>query len=169
MARSITLVWLAALAMSSGLVARADNSAVKRELAARYDEFTAAFKQKNVDKMMAITAPGFTMKMPRNQTADAARARVLLQQAITLVQSISKVNTRIDKLSVQGGQAIATVTQTMAAKMTGQDQKPHAVTTTSVSRDTWVKSKKGWLMKSTESISEKSTVDGKFVGPQGTP
>lgn len=147
----------AAVLSASSLTARADD---KADIQALYGKLQAAMKAKNTKAVMALGAPDFTsidhgMKLNAKQTAQ------MMDMQFKMVKSMDNLKMNVQKLDIKGKKAAATASFSFSGKMTGQDGKVHTLSDSGVTKDTLVKTPKGWLFKSTETVSSHPMMDGK--------
>jgi hypothetical protein len=92
-----------------------------------------------------------------------------------MMKSTPKLTMTVDKMSIKGKTAEVRSTGNMTADIVdtvgsfGAKGATHKLTDIAVSKDTWVKTDKGWKIKVSESISEKTTVDGRPINMMAPP
>jgi len=154
---------------ATGIV-RADDAAVKKELLAVFAKFTAALKKKDVAGAMSYFTPDYTAKQ-MGMTMTRAQAEQQMKQTIGSIKSFDTISWDIKKVTVKGNTVIAEGTELFVGTIQddmgqmGPKGKTHKLKDVENNRDTFVKTPKGWLLKSSETISAEISVDGKKVGP----
>jgi len=68
-------------------------------------------------------------------------------------------------MDVKGNTAVVMAGYTFKGTMAGPDGKTHKMASTGTSKDTLVKTDKGWLFKKVQAIKETTTMDGKPFDP----
>lgn len=165
-----TLYTLSALlavsvALSSGSAARADD---KSDINALYTKIEAAMKAKNVKGIMALGTPDF-VTIDHGQKMDAKQSAAMMEQQFKMIKSFDSLKMKLSKIDIKGKNAVATTTYSFNGDITGPDGKQHKMADKGVTKDILVKTPKGWLFKSSETISQHPTMDGKPVPTPGAP
>jgi len=156
---------LAAAALSLSVVAaRADD---KSDIHALYGKILAAMKAKDTKAIMALGTPDF-YSVDHGMRMDAKQTAQMMDMQFKMMKSMDSMKMNVDKLDIKGKNAVAMTSYSFSGKMTGQDGKLHTMSDSGVTKDTLVKSAKGWLFKSTETISSHPMMDGKPM-PMGAP
>jgi len=149
--------------------ARADDSA---EIKALYAKLTAAMTMKNVNAVMALAAPGFTMVEPDGKVLNAQQARALMNQEFKSMGAVKSLSISPTAIKVSGRTAKVKTKFSGAMSMVdakgemGPIGKSHTLSMSGIGTNTLVKTSKGWLFKSTSSKTEKMMLDGKPFNPQ---
>jgi ketosteroid isomerase-like protein len=160
---------MAALALTgvSG-VARADDATVKKELNALFGKFAAAFKKKDVKTAMSFFAPDYTAT-EGGRTLTRAQVEAQTTEAMARLKSVDALAWDIQKLTTKGNEATTEALETMSATILdsqgqmGPKGETHKIKDVERTRDRFVKSPKGWLLKHSETLSAEITIDGKKV------
>src|SRR5437016_14474955 len=84
------------------------NDAVKKQLAANYKAFGAAFQTKNMDSVAKLMTDDYTAVQPNGKTATKAQILADFKQEAGMM-SDSKWDRTISKLTVSNNQAVAIV------------------------------------------------------------
>lgn len=86
-----------------------------------------------------------------------------MDQLKSLIQSITKSTNHFDQVTLSNSTLVLVITSTgeLKTKPMGGDGKAHLISNTAKSEDTWVKVGGTWKMKSSKSISDRMTFDGK--------
>lgn len=147
--------------------ARANDAAVRKALVAQYAAMNRGAKSKDLNMMLKPLAPELMVTLPGGKTVNRAQTVVMLKQELAVVSSVQQSTTRIDKLSVKGNTAVAMVAEQVVGTVATPDGKTHKLNDSTSSRDTWIRTSSGWLMKSSVTLSEHATLDGKPVPTGG--
>jgi ketosteroid isomerase-like protein len=146
----------------------------KKEIEQGYKKLVTALKAKSLEGVMAVGTSDFSMKAP-GINMNTEQVKMQLKQTFAMMKSTPKVTMSIDKMSIKGKTAEVRSTGNMTMEIVdatgnmGAKGQKHIMSDMAVSKDTWVKTDKGWRMKVTESITEKTTLDGKLFTPPGAP
>jgi ketosteroid isomerase-like protein len=163
--RSLATLLLGCMAV----VSLADDAAVRKALQARYEQFSAAFKRKDVKAVLALGTPDFTWKLADGRVLNARASEKAMQEQLGEVKAVHSMTTRIDKLQVEGLTATVWTTGTVQATVAGEAGKTHKLVSTGKSKDVWVNKGGKWLIKRVEDFSQSMTIDGRPVNPDGSP
>lgn len=151
-------------------IARADDAAVKKELTALFGKFAAAFKKKDVKTALSFFAPDYTAK-EGGRTVTRAQVEAQMNLAMANLKSVDKLTWDIQKLAVKGNVATVEALEMMSATVVdtlgqmGPKGQTHKLKDVERTRDRFVKTPKGWLLKSSQTLSAEITVDGRKVTP----
>jgi ketosteroid isomerase-like protein len=157
--RKLSLVMpLGAAALVLGVLpVRADD---KSDITALYTKVAKAMKAKDINTILASGTPDF-VSIEHGTKMNAKQSKEMMEAQFKMMKSIDEVNMKPTKIDVKGTTANVMSTFSMKATMAGQDGKAHKIVSSGSSKDIFVKTKKGWLMKSMESIDSKMMMDGK--------
>lgn len=134
-----------------------------KELQEHYAHMDQAFKDKKIDVMASMITEDFKFETKDGKSLDHKQTLQLTEQLFAALQTVHESVSKVEKVE-EGETAttlIATVKQTVKATISGQDGKPHELVVVTISKDHWVATDDGWKLKSTKTIEETSTVDGK--------
>lgn len=157
-------ILLATLLLALVFPAHADDAAVRKELEADYAKCIAGMKKKDIKPFLNLATSDFTMTQ-NGQTMNRQNAEAALQKQFAMTTSVDKMTIKIQSLKVSGNTAVVNTQSDVAFTMNGQDKKPHKFTDSEADKDTWVKTPKGWRLKSEETLNAKITLDGKPFNP----
>jgi hypothetical protein len=133
----------------------------KSDFEARYAQLRTALDTREPERVKPLLTPDFTTTDigGRKQDADAMIDRL----AMIPVDPDRAEKMTIRSVEVQG--STAQVVQSLEASGTrqGRDGKEHTMSFATVSRDTWVQSQAGWLLKAAEAQEMTITRDGQVV------
>jgi len=156
-----TLIALGSLTLATSHV-RADD---KADITALYGKLTAAMKAKDIKGVMATGTPDFTMKEASGKVYNAKDAATMMDSQFKMMKSVDEVKMTPKTISIKGKTAVVMGDFVMKVVMTGPDGKDHKFAGTGLTKDTFVKTPKGWLVKSTETVKESMMMDGKPFDP----
>jgi ketosteroid isomerase-like protein len=154
-------------------LARADDAAVKKELNALFGNFAAAFRKKDVKTAMSFFAPDYTAT-EGGRTLTRAQVEAQTAMAMSRLKSVDALSWNIQKLTVKGSTATTVALESMTATIVdtegqmGPKGQTHKIKDVERTRDRFVKTSKGWLLKHSETLSADITIDGKkLAAPTG--
>lgn len=145
------LIGLTFVSMFAGTAAAKD-AAVRKAIAAEYAKFSRAAKNKDVKAALSIGTPDLTVRQPDGQQMNRQQLEAMLSLQMNMVKQVKRVDIAIASLSVRGKQAVALVNMTLSGVVEDAQGKEREVISQNMSRDTWVKTDKGWRMKRSESV-----------------
>jgi hypothetical protein len=148
-----------------GASAMAGAVTVRKDLDRKYAEIDRAASSRNVKAVFAYTTPDFTMTDHSGKKLTRDQAEHMMSQQIVQMPPGTTIKSVIVKLTVAGKKAVTDVRGEMTASLPGQDQKPHKIVATSLTRDTWVSGKAGWKLKASTEVSSSVSMDGKPFNP----
>ncbi len=148
----------AALALSAG--AHADDKAVRKALEPMYRKMEQAFMKRDINAVMALTAPGFTGKSGK-ETVAAEKVQMELGMRFAMLKEMKSVKMTIAKLTVKGGNAVVVNRYAFSGIIMPDKNKVVKMADTGVTRDTWTKTSKGWRLLQLETIRSNPTINGK--------
>ena len=146
--------------VSSTAVCAQSERAVHQELTADYNRIARSFQKKDTHAIMALAAPGFTMKMG-GRVLNARQAEQELKREIVFIETIRRVVLTIQSFKLQGKRAIATVSVSFAGTTEDDRGRRHTLTMDGITRDTWIKTPHGWRIQHVDTVKSRSTLDGK--------
>ena len=159
-----TVVSLAALVIASGVsgIAKGDDKKARAEITAIYHTLDIGLAHKSTKPLIAILTPDFTV-IEGKSTINRDRAIKLVSQEFNSTLTINPTPTIITSFKTQGNKIIvATKNSATFVEVDGQHKK-HTIVDAGTTLDTWVKTSKGWNMKTSVIKTEKATVDGKVI------
>lgn len=157
--RSILLACLLILGAAS-LLADATTDA-RKEIQDRYNRENGAAMKKDAEGLLAYTAPDYVHTDKKGNKMKLEQMRQMMPQLFAITSDI-KAKTTITKITVKGKQAKVAVSEHAEMMMTNpQTQKQGKVVADSSSQDVWMKTGKGWMKKSSKTLTERATFDGK--------
>jgi hypothetical protein len=176
---------LASLVIGAAMApARADDAEVRRELEAAYARRSQALMARDAGALIRFfeekTTPDYRLKAPQGQLTHQERIdRLKAGNTPWGAPGDDRpvvIRVTIDKLTVQGVEALAMASISQARnvtdpKVTGDaSEKAHEMVNHLSSRDAWVKTATGWKLKLQEVLDNTLTLDGKpFTPPSAAP
>lgn len=155
-----------------GSFASADD---RKEIEALYAKFVQAFKKKDVNAILETGTPDFAQKGVDGTVLNAKQVEAMMRQQFATIKAIKKMEVKIKEVKIKGKTATVLSSFTLVWEIVdkegqlGTKGKTHTLTVLGTTRDTLVKTDKGWKFKLAENLSEKLLVDGKPLRPrQGT-
>ena len=140
---------------------------VKRELAARYTENEAGFFARDADRVMRLRHPAFHTITPDGNVSTREKMYQRTRAFIGRVERFDSLSETITALILAGDTAHATVDQRTVRQQRFPDGMLHQVRTSVVQRESWIKTRDGWLLWRVDQIKPGATlVDGR---PPPTP
>ncbi len=153
----------AGIALFGTAPVRADD---KSDINALYGKIIKAMKAKDVKAIMALGTPDFT-STEAGHTMNAAQTAQVMETQFKMTKSLDSVTMKPTKIDIKGGNAVVLADYTFKGTITGQDGKTHKMSDAGVTKDMLVKTNKGWMFKSTESVKQNPMIDGKSVSMGG--
>jgi hypothetical protein len=145
---------------------RADDRVVPQQLESYYRRFSKAAMERTSDGLQQLvrqnTTPDFVRKTPYGTES---RQTYLMGFKVHWVTPPAQAEERLDKLKVQGNQAVAMVTDTTTRTLPADDQtrRVHTLRGLVIFQDTWTKTAAGWRLKQREMVGQAGFRDGKQI------
>jgi ketosteroid isomerase-like protein len=140
--------------------AQADDKAVRKALEPMYRKMEQAFRQRNIEAVMALTAPGFTGKSGKD-TAPADKVRAQLGMQFAMLKEMKSVRMTIAKLTVKGDTAVVENKYAFSGIIVPEKDRVVKMADNGVTRDTWTKTAKGWRLLQLETVKSNPTINGR--------
>lgn len=156
----LLIVTLSVLALQSG--AAADERALRKALTPMYAKIEAAFRKRDVAAFMALTAPNFTGKQ-KDKVVEGSKVQMQLGMEFAMLQSMDKVTMKMEKVTSKDGKAVVVNRYSFAGTVAPEKGKILKMADNGVTRDTWVKTPKGWLLLQLETVKSNPTFNGRPV------
>lgn len=158
-------IYMAAfVAIFVAAIAMPDAASVRKELETKYTKFSVCVLKRNVDDIKKMSTSNFVYKYKNGTQLGLKESLDMLKMNLLMMKSIDSASFKIAKLTVSGNNATAITDIKVAATMAGNGGKTQKVLNTSQTRDFWINTPKGWLIKRSEEIKSLMTVNGKPVG-----
>ena len=176
----VRLKWTSALALFFTAIPStasiADDAAIKREIQAKYQAMADSIRHKDPSAMMKCLAPDFTNVDEHGNKSGRAQFEKQMAQMMSTIKRVDRISFDVAKLTVKGSEAVADchskfLMQTVDTQGTmGPKGRHHQIEADMVDKETWVKSGKTWLLKSSATqAGGKFLVDGKAQSAQQQP
>lgn len=153
----------AATLLLAAQVVHADaTSDARKQIQGQYDKMLAALQKKDLDAFGAMCAPNCVFIDKQHPKGIALKEwKALGKQALGFMKTV-KPTIQIHSFGLMGSSAVVDSTQTVTmTAVSPKDKSTHTFHSDQKVRDTWVKSGSAWLLKSSNTLSEKDTFDGK--------
>lgn len=155
----VLVMWLALMLIVSP--SSADKRA-ERQIRAEYAKTVQYMKQKNLEGLLRQMTPDFLYKTAKGEIMSKQMVEMAMREQFRLMKSVQKRTTTIKKMEFKGNTVLVTTEEELAFTFVDAQGKPHKAYTKATTRDTWVKTPQGWKVKMTESLSETTSIDGKW-------
>ncbi len=149
-----------ALVWAAGMAQAATEAAVRKEMTALYNQFAKDFKAKNTRALTARLTSDFQMKTPEGQTLNRQQAVATMTGMMNSVKRVKSYSYKFDKIVPKGNTALVTVTEKYSLVVADPQGGEHSLDGTGQSRETFVKTGKGWRLKRSEGLKNSLTLDG---------
>lgn len=137
---------------------------VRRELAARYAENEAGFFARDPDRVMLLRHPDFHTITPDGNVSTREQMYERTRAFIARIERFDFLSEDITALTLEGDTAHAIVLQRTVRQQRLDDGMLHDVRTSVVQRESWIRTKGGWLFWRVDQIQPGETlVDGRPV------
>ncbi|HEX8163914.1 MAG TPA: nuclear transport factor 2 family protein [Pyrinomonadaceae bacterium] len=168
----IRLLTLAALALSGALAPQGyaqgrRERAVRRELEATYAKVAEAYRNKDIEAFMDDKTADFTARSLGGNVATREQVEAGVKQRMARVIRLNYLKVRLKELTVAGDVAVAITTQEFSRVVADpQGNERTVVSKGTTHRDTWVKTPRGWKIKSVEELTQgRELIDGRAPTP----
>ncbi len=164
-----SLVWLALLPPLAGLgqmqpvQAQADAQAAQKEIQGIYDRWRDAWKRKDINAIMAPFAPDYLYTWTNGQVRNRRQTENDYKGTLKSIKSIESLSISAGKVTVKGNEASNICIWRSTGVSIDPQGKHHPSTSHFDTRDTFVKTRKGWVFKRSLDVRAVVTVDGKPV------
>jgi len=153
-------------ALCSGVVAvttvRADERADKQAIYAEYQKSIKAFKAKNLNGTMEIAADDLTAKTPTGVIMNHQQMYDQMKLDLASMKSVKKYDIKIASMRIKKDTADVMVTQEVEI-ITSKNGADHLLGSYAQNRNLWVRTRKGWKLKSIEMLKTQATQDGRVI------
>jgi len=133
--------------------------AVRKQLVANYKLVSKGFENNNLDKVANLMTDDYVEVM----NGRSANKKEIIAQVKRLAGQMhnSKWTRSIRTLTLSGNTAVAIVDGKFSAQMSDPHGGSHVFDQNAVTKDTWIKTPKGYRLKRSDVTSMKMTMDGK--------
>jgi ketosteroid isomerase-like protein len=160
-----SLLILAALSCFS--IGFADNvQVVRKALDANYKTVSAALKGNKIDKVAALLTDDYIVVEKGGQQMNKSQVITQFRGLAGQLQN-TKWQRTIKSVTLNGNQAIAIVDGKFSGDVKAQDGKVHSLTQNATTKDTWIKTAKGYRLQRSEVQKNSMAMDGKVLPQPG--
>jgi ketosteroid isomerase-like protein len=155
-------------ALVSSVIAQSQTRhTVRRELESKYAKVVEAYRNKDIKAFMEDKTPDFTGKSFNGSIATREQVEAGVKQRMERIKKLNYLKIEIGNITVTGDVAVAITTQEFSRVVTDAQGQEHTVVSKGTThRDTWVRIKDGWMMKSVEELTQGTEViDGQADKP----
>jgi ketosteroid isomerase-like protein len=144
--------------------ARADethDAKIKAEMVENYLLWQVAYQNKDAERIISFESPDFTSvpkigKVKSKNEADKSR-----REGIKSIVNVYDAKVTIKKLSIEPNRVVILSNHFLDVDTIVSDKRTYRISLTTQSRDIWVNYDGAWMLKRTEEIDTKFTVDEK--------
>jgi len=152
---------LVVIALISSALVLADQ---KSEIQARYNAMAAAVKKKDFDGSMAFLTKDYVDIDLKGKKHSRKEFEALIKQQFELPLKMTTFDIKVTKATVKGAEVIVDNSSKLVFTITDpKTKKTHKLEQVATARDVWIKPKDAWLLKSSATLTQKRTVDGKEI------
>lgn len=157
-------ILVASLLLAGAAVVLADQ---KADLQKQYNGISAAVKKKDLKASMAYLTSDYVDIDIKGKKHSRKEFEALIKQQFQLPLKMSTFDIKVTKVTPKGADLVVENSSKLIFSITDPNtKKTHKLEQNSTSRDVWVKSKEKWLLKSSTTLTQKRTIDGKEI-PNG--
>ena len=160
--RRAILSIIGAAVLCAVLPAAADT---KSEINQAYEVVKKAFLTGNVKLLNSVATPDFTYKHEDGRVDKLEKMNAEMAQMYAMGMKVTKFVYKIEKIQLKGNTAVVTSTGISEMKMKTPDGKTSTMADKSRTKDTLVKTAKGWKFKNVTVLKSDMTMDGKPFDP----
>src|SRR5262249_9718136 len=131
-----------------------DDAATKKEIQAAYQRMAAGIRNKDLKSTMDCLSPDFVNVGENGRKDTRAQFEVEMRQMIASIKRVDRLSFNVEKIIVKGSEAKVDCRSRMLMQIMdkdgnfGQKGRSHQLEADTLDKETWVKDKKGWLLKS---------------------
>ncbi len=137
---------------------------VKTILERNYLKFSTAVLKRNIEDIKKLSTSDFIYKYKNGTQMNLKESLDMLKMNLLMMKSVQSASFKINKLTIAGNVATSITDIKVAATIAGSNGKTQKLLNTSQTKDTWINTPKGWLIKRSEELKSSTTIDGKRVG-----
>ncbi len=134
---------------------------IKAEMIENYLLWQVAWKNKDAERIISFQSPDYTFVPKPGGVITKEDSNKSLHETIKTIVKIYDAKVTIKKLSIESNRVVILVNHFLDADMIGPGERSYRVLYNDQSRDIWVNYDGAWMLKRTEEIDTKFTVDGK--------
>lgn len=154
-----------ALCLTISQFASADedhNSKIKAEMVDNYLLMREAWKLRDADRMISFESPDFTSLSDDGTLLGKAAADAVWRDCMDMIQKVHEARVEIKKLSIEPNRVVILSNLYLDVDILDPDTTLHRMNSTVQSRDIWVLYDRVWMLKRTEMLNTKVSIDGKL-------
>lgn len=156
---------MAAMVLIGGSVFADATADARKAIEAQYAKIGAAMAKKDIDAVAKFCAPDWKNKAANGKTMTLEEWKTTLKIGIQQFGTV-KFSVKVKTVKLKGNVATVSNDQTFEATVVDAgDNKTHIFKQVEDCNDVLVKTPKGWLLKSSETVSAKEYRDGKPTKP----
>jgi len=161
--RATPLGFLMAFALTGATISEchADDTATRKELAARYMQIEQALKKRDAKSLDALLAKNYVFISLDSKHSD--KQTLLNREKDTSKHPAVAFHEKIVKLHVKDNLTDVEATEIDPFKSFDKQNKPGMGAVVYTFHDQWVKSKQGWQLKRSQVVKQSETFNGKPV------
>lgn len=133
-----------------------DDAAVRAELKHVQRRFQDAVRKRNMEAVLALMTPDFTMKPLNGAEINRQAAEAAMRQTWPDIVSISDWTLEIVDLKVEGNKATGTVRERLKAVLKDADGNRYEESRASRSHNVWVRTASGWKYRRMAELQDES-------------
>ncbi|MBB4859891.1 hypothetical protein HNO88_003224 [Novosphingobium chloroacetimidivorans] len=149
------------LALAAGALAGPAWADSKSDFQARYDQLEKAMETREPEQVQPLVTPDYSVTDIGGRKQDLEG--MLDRLSMIPVDPERREKVTIDSVELHGDTAEVLKHRERSGTREGPDGKEHTMSFVVASRDAWVQSPKGWLLKSSEAQTMTITRDGQVV------
>jgi hypothetical protein len=168
LAKNLTLLAAGALTLSACALGDAASDA-RKAIQGLYNTDNAAAMRKDVNAIFAHTTPDYVATDKQGKKHTVAEAKTQLPMVFSMSKSIKAVS-KIKTFKLSGSTASCTVDESVTIQLQNpQNNQTATMSIEETNADTWTKTAKGWMKKTSKSLKEKRLMNGKPMNSMGAP
>ena len=148
----------------------------KAEITALYKKLSAAMKSNNVDGYLALVTPDFKEVKITHKELKGKEAEKELRARFSAIKTVTQAEIKADSVTMTGNTAKTWTTYSFSADVIDKEGKngpkgaKNVMAVNGKTRDTLVKTAKGWRFQQSDILKRAPTMDGQStyrMGPRG--
>lgn len=143
----------------------------KKELPLIYRQVDRLAMKKDADGLISLyrrySASNFAYVDRSGKRSNRAEMEGRMRSQMGMIDRFQRQQTTIRRIQVTGKTAVVTAEMSYSLLLKGDPKQPMTVAGTSVHRDTWVLTERGWRLQEMRLVTEKSTLNGRPINTTG--
>lgn len=152
---------IVALGSSAG-AAPASEKAVRAALTPLYGRIRTAFLNRDIDGFLRFLAPAGAVKTGE-KVVDPQKVRSQVGVVFAMLKKMTGVKMEMTSVKVKGDRAVVMNRYAYQGIFEPQPGKTVKMADKGMTRDTWIKTGKGWRILNLETVESNPTMDGKSI------